>query len=145
MGIFVRTHFRKVYLILTYLLCLFLFLFSCSVMSTDIQKCITTHLLSYIILRISWQLHHKCVQSKFGKSLSCFIRQIAYVSTINFLFNQEYLHYYLLLWFLIRSYWSFWIPIIEYVLLLYLPLWFENSFHLCHSIRFYIFSPYCYL
>ena len=45
MYIFVRTYFRTVYFILTYLLCLFSILFGSSVISTDIQKDIITKLL----------------------------------------------------------------------------------------------------
>ena len=41
-----------------------------------------------------------------------FISKISYVSTIHFLFNESYFPNYLLWWFLLQSYWSFWIPII---------------------------------
>ena len=45
MYIFVRTYFRTVYFVITYLLCLFLILFGSSVISTDIQKDIITKLI----------------------------------------------------------------------------------------------------
>ena len=46
MYFFVRTYFRTVYFIITYLLCLFSILFGSSVISTDIQKDIITNLLA---------------------------------------------------------------------------------------------------
>ena len=57
-----------------------------------------------LVLHMSWQFRHEYVQSKVGKSMFHFIRQIPYVSTINFLINQSYFHYYLLLWILLWSY-----------------------------------------
>ena len=60
-----------------------------------------------LVLRISRQFRHKYVQSKVVKSMFRFIRQISYVSTIHFLFNQSHFHYCLLLWLLLRSYRSY--------------------------------------
>ena len=48
-----------------------------------------------------------------------FIHQISHIIKIHFLFNQSYLHYYLLLCFLLWSYWPFLIPIFDYVLFYY--------------------------
>ena len=59
-----------------------------------------------------------------------FIRQISYISTIHIIFNFSYFYFYLLLWFLFRSYWSFWIPIFDHVLFYYLILQFKISYHL---------------
>ena len=69
-----------------------------------------------LVLNMSRQFRHKNVQSKVGKSMFHFIRHFSYVSKIHFLFNQSYLHYYLLLWLLFRSYRSYRISIFDQIL-----------------------------
>ena len=43
---------------------------------------------------MSRQFRHKYIQSKVGKSMFDFIRQISYVSKIHFLFDQSYGFYF---------------------------------------------------
>ena len=57
-----------------------------------------------LALHMFRKFNHKYVQLKVGKSMFYFIRQISYVSTIHFLFNQSYFHYYSLLRLLLQFY-----------------------------------------
>ena len=72
-----------------------------------------------LVLNMSRQFRHKNVQSRVGKSMFHFIRHFSYVSKIHFLFNQSYLHYYFLLWFLFRSYRSYRFQL-DFILFFYL-------------------------
>ena len=93
---------------------------------------------------MSRKLDHNYVHSKVRKSMFHFICQISYLSTIRSLFNQSYIHHYLLLWFYfdLIGHFEFHLLIIFYYNILHLL--FKNSFHLCHSIQLQIFIPHCY-
>ena len=64
-----------------------------------------------------------------------FIRQISYVSTINFIFNHPYFHYYCYgFYFDLIGHFEF-----QLVIMFYYNIFrsrFENPFYLCHSIHF---------
>ena len=79
-----------------------------------------------LVLHMSRKFHHKYVQLKVGKSMFYFIRQISYVSTIHFPFNQSYFHYYLLLWLLLSSYRFYRISIFDQILFLFFTLTNKN-------------------
>ena len=49
------------------------------------------------VLHICWNFQHTYVHSKGSTSMFHFIDQMSYIITINFLFSQSYLHYYLFL------------------------------------------------
>ena len=158
----VRTYFRTVYFIITYLLCLFSISFGSSVISMEIKKDIITNLLgefficlgSFVISMFSWKLENQyfilyaiflckydsfSIQSVIFTLLFIVMAFLSYRSYrikflirfyFNFLPSQIEILYYIdyqsftRFWVCIRSnnYWSFWIPINDYVL----RLWHEN-------------------
>ena len=85
----------------------------------------------------------KHVQLKVGKSTFHYLRQISFERKILFLFNQLYFHCYLLLWFLLRSYWSFlnstyWLCFIKIFHV------YNTKIHLLPFQSFLDFWPHCY-